>query len=47
MMDRCDRCGVADKTVTLADFCEICGPIPLCTNCEALHRDEIRQAVDW
>jgi hypothetical protein len=46
-MDRCDRCAVADKTVTLTDFCPICQSVLLCAACEALHRDEIRQAVDW
>jgi hypothetical protein len=46
-MERCDRCSVVDKSVTMVDFCEICGPVPLCADCESLHRRELSEAVDW
>jgi hypothetical protein len=46
-MERCDRCAVVDKTVIVVDFCEICGPIPLCGQCVITHRRELAEAVDW
>lgn len=46
-MERCDRCAIADDSVTLADFCPVCGPTLMCPNCQATHRDEIREQVEW
>lgn len=46
-MERCDRCGIADKTVVMTDFCLVCGAVLLCPACEALHRRELAEAVDW
>jgi hypothetical protein len=46
-MDRCDRCAIADDTVSVETFCEICGPTPLCSACCAIHKAELTEAVDW
>lgn len=46
-MERCDRCAVVDKTVIVVDLCPVCGPIPLCSECQQLHRRELTEAVDW
>lgn len=46
-MERCDRCGVADKSVVMTDLCVVCGPVLLCEGCTELHRRELAEAVDW
>lgn len=46
-MERCDRCGVADKSVVMTDQCPVCGPVLLCSGCTETHRRELAEAVDW
>lgn len=46
-MERCDRCTVADESVSVETFCDVCGPTSWCTACAATHRDEIREQVEW
>ena len=37
----CERCESKDSTVKIRDNCKICGPTPLCDECEKVHQGEI------